>query len=95
MISVVWTIEVLAVPADREDNVRADASGAGLCGEVVGVPFRVHAGRIHGPTPVGLRVATVALLGFCSQVFGGAAEDVAREHAEALLMISISRRSQF
>lgn len=83
MRTVIWGVKILPVPALREDDVRSNAPSTRLDWEMIRVVLGIHARGIRTAAPVGLGVATIALLHVLAEAFRRASHRVAGEHAEA------------
>lgn len=80
MVLVIRRVEVLAIPARRVDDIRANTTQTRHCRETLRVQLRISARRSIIAAEVRTRVASEAGLIF---IFRFAAHGVADEHAEA------------
>lgn len=85
MVDVVRTVEVLAVPAEREDHAGPDPAGTGRLGKTLRVQLGIETRRVGVSLEIRAREAPVAALcGFHTQPAGRSAVRITREHAESL-----------
>ena len=68
----------------REDDTRANTTGARVRGETLSVDLGVHAGRVGVSSKVGSRKAAVARLHVAAEASRLAAGSVTSKHAESL-----------